>query len=334
MKHRKLGLLSICLAAIMWGIDGVLLTPRLFNLDPTLVTFLLHALPFSVMSIVFYKEFRLIKKMSASELVYLLLVALCGGILGVIFIVKALFLVQFQHLTIVALLQKLQPVFAIVLAGILLNDRPSIKFFFWAIIAIISGYFLTFGFSLPSMQDEANLIWAAIYSLAAAFCFGSATVFGKKALSHLSFKTALFYRYGFTTLIMLGIVIFNGQLFQISNVTPENWLFFAIIGLTTGGGAILLYYYGLKSVNASVSAICELCFPLTAIICDYLFHAQVLTTTQWVSALIMFIAIIKISRLHSKEGDELKPTKDGHSIDYAKPLMNRSTAFQAKTTSV
>ena len=50
----------------------------------------------------------------------LLLVALTGGLLGTFSIVKALFLVEFKQLSVVVLLQKLQPVFAIVLAALVL----------------------------------------------------------------------------------------------------------------------------------------------------------------------------------------------------------------------
>jgi drug/metabolite transporter (DMT)-like permease len=60
--------------------------------------------------------------------------------------VKALFLVHFQKLTIVVLLQKLQPVFAITLATFLLKEKLRPGFFIWATIAIVDGYFLTFGF--------------------------------------------------------------------------------------------------------------------------------------------------------------------------------------------
>lgn len=56
---------------------------------------------------------------------FFFLVALFGGSLGTLSIVKALFLVNFHHLTVVTLLQKLQPVFAIILARIILKEREG-----------------------------------------------------------------------------------------------------------------------------------------------------------------------------------------------------------------
>ena len=115
---------------------------------------------------------------------------------------------------------------------------------------------------------DGNMLPAALYSLFAAFSFGSATVFGKKVLNKVSFQTALFYRYGLTTLIMFFIVLFTGKFDQIAITTTINWTFFVIIGLTTGSGAIMLYYYGLRSIKASIATICELMFPISTIIFD------------------------------------------------------------------
>ena len=51
------------------------------------------------------------------------LIALTGGVIGTAAIVKALFLVNFQELSVVVLLQKLQPVFSILLASLILNEK-------------------------------------------------------------------------------------------------------------------------------------------------------------------------------------------------------------------
>lgn len=50
---------------------------------------------------------------------------------------ESLILVNFQHLTVVTLLQKLQPVFAIILARILLKEIIEKKFIFWSCVALL-----------------------------------------------------------------------------------------------------------------------------------------------------------------------------------------------------
>lgn len=79
--------------------------------------------------------------------------------------------------------------------------------------------------------------------------------------------------------------------------TPKNWLIFIIIALTTGSGAILLYYFGLRYITAKVATMCELCFPISSVIFDYLINGNVLSPVQIVSAGLMILSIIKISKL-------------------------------------
>ncbi|MGL4358477.1 DMT family transporter [Cetobacterium sp.] len=297
MKKQYLGAGLICLAATMWGFDGIVLTPRLFKLDVAYVVFVLHLLPLLGMSLIFGKsEIANIKKLNKEDLFFYFLIALFGGALGTLSIVKALFLVNFNHLTVVTLLQKLQPVFAIVLARVLLGEKVGKNFIFWAIAALISGYLLTFQFTLPHFEAGDKVGIASLYAMLAAFSFGSSTVFGKKILANSSFRTALYTRYLFTSIITGAIVLFNGNMGWFLKTTPDQWLIFVIIGLTTGSGAVLLYYLGLRHIRANIATMCELCFPVSSIVFDYIFNKKILSPIQFVSAGILLFTIYKITK--------------------------------------
>lgn len=295
------GSIAIGIAAIMWGFDGVVLTPRLYNLDVGFVVFMLHLIPFLLMNIFMIKQYKYINEFKINDIVIFLSIALTGGALGTLSIVKALFLVNFQHLSVVVLLQKLQPIFAILLAAILLKEKITYRFLLWGLLAIIAGYTLTFEFNLPAFSSERETILAALFALLAALCFGSSTVLSKMGLENYNFKTVTFFRYGFTSLIMLFFIAGTQKFQQFYVANPNNWLFFIIIGLTTGSGAIFLYYFGLRQVNAIISVIIELIFPISAIIFDYIFNDAKLSLVQWLSAMLMVIAIIKISYKKSKQ---------------------------------
>ena len=289
------GAMAICVAAILWGLDGIVLTPQLYRLDISLVVFILHALPFIIMNFFFFREYRHLKSFTSGDVLMFFLLSLFGGAIGTLSIVKALFLVNFKALTVVVLLQKLQPVFAITLAALLLKEKMKSNFAIWSALAIAAGYFLTFGLQVPDLSTGNHTALAAGYSLLAAFAFGSSTVFSKKVLQKYSFFTATFFRYGTTTLIMLLLVLFTGSFSSVTGVNRFEWMIFLLIGLTTGSGAIFLYYFGLTRIRAMLATICELCFPLSAILFDYLFNHKVLTPVQWVSALVMIFAILKLS---------------------------------------
>lgn len=281
---------------MLWGFDGVVLTPKLFHLNVGFVVFLFHAIPFFIMNLFMFKEYKYLSKFTKNDLFFFMAIAIFGGALGTLAIVKALFLVNFNHLSVVVLLQKLQPIFAIILAGIILKEKISKKFAVWALVALLGSYFLTFGFGKPNLFGD-NLLLASMWAIIAAFSFGSSTVFGKKILQKYSFHTANFYRFGFTTFLMLIFVLFTGKFSEFSNLTPFNWMIFLIIAFTTGSGAIFIYYYGLKEVKAIVSTMCELFFPLSAIIFDYLINKNILSIGQWIGAIILLGAIIRITVL-------------------------------------
>lgn len=294
------GTIAISISAMLWGLDGVVLTPRLFNLDVYYVVFMLHAIPFVIMNFIFYKEYSKIIVFTKTDYLTLIIISVFGGAVGTLSIVKALFLVNFEQLTVVILLQKLQPLFAISLAAILLKEKLRRNFLLWATIAIISGYFMTFGLKLPSFDNSSNTIYASLLALLAAFSFGSSTVFSKKILQKYDFKTATFYRYGITSVFMFLVVLLSGKFSQIYQTTNENWLYFLLIALTTGSGAIFFYYYGLMRVKAIIATICELFFPLTAIILDYFVNRTILSTVQWIGAVVMIFAIISLNAKSTK----------------------------------
>jgi len=144
-KSVIFGATIIGISASLWGFDGVYLTPQLYNLDVTFVVFILHFIPFVLMNIFLYKKYVYLKTLNTQEIFSLLFVSLFGAVIGTLAIVKALFLVNFQSLSVVVLLQKLQPIFAIFLAVTFLKETLRKRYIFWATIALTAGYFLTFG---------------------------------------------------------------------------------------------------------------------------------------------------------------------------------------------
>jgi drug/metabolite transporter (DMT)-like permease len=294
-SHIITGTIAVSISAILWGFDGVVLTPRLFNLNVSYVVLILHLIPFLLMNLFLFNQYKQLKNFVRQDFILFAMVAIFGGSIGTMTIVKALFLVNFEQLSVVVLLQKLQPIFAIILARILLKEKIRKHFALWASIAIVASYFLTFGLNLPNLNTDSTTIEAAMYALLAAFAFGSSTVFSKKILLNHNFVTATFFRYMFTTIFMLIFVLISGYYTEIYKTTSSNWLYFILIGITTGSGAIFIYYYGLRRVRAIVATMSELLFPISAIIFDYLINDSLLSPVQFISAGIMVFSLIKLN---------------------------------------
>lgn len=290
-----LGPLFIIIAAILWGVDGIVLRPALFALPVPLVVFIEHFFALLVMLPFFFRGRKELRNLNRSDWGAFFLVAIFGGALGTMFIVKALFYVNFVNLSIVVLIQKLQPVFALVLAAVILKEKLPKKFFFWAAVAIIAAYFVTFENFVPNFSTGNKTILAALFALGAAFAFGSSTVFSKRALQKVSFQMGTYLRFGLTSALMFFIALAFGSFGAASQITSRQFLIFVLIVFSSGGAAMFLYYFGLKRVTASVSTICELAFPLSAILLEFIIHGRMLSWSQWLGALVLFLAIYKVS---------------------------------------
>jgi drug/metabolite transporter (DMT)-like permease len=290
-----IGAACIMLAALAWAVDGVLLRPRLYSLDVPIVVFIEHAVAFSIMLIPFIIEWRVLKTIDARTWGSFFWVALFGGAIGTMAIVKALFLVDFHGLSVIIILQKLQPVFAILLAILVLKEKPKKSFYLWAVIALLGSYLITFGFQKPVIVGN-SLFYASMFSLLAAFAFGSSTTFGKRALNKVNYRVATYIRFGLTSLIMLAIIVSLNGWHGFAAVTWQHMMLFLLIAVSTGGLAIFVYYYGLRHVKASQATIYELAFPAGAVLLDFLINKHLMSLPQMLGAALIVGSIIMITR--------------------------------------
>lgn len=296
--------LAVIIAASLWGLDGIVLRPSLFTLPVPLVVLIESSIVAVLLTPFFIKQFHKIKILDKKDWLAFLGVATFGGAVGTMAITKALFYVNFVNLSVVILIQKLQPIFAILLASMMLKEKLTKEFCLWAGVAIIGAYIMTFGSNLPDFKTGDKTAIASAFSLLAAFSFGSSTVFSKRALRNVGFEVGTYLRFLISSFIMLVIVFSMGEFSNVKDVTNHQVMIFFIIAFTTGGPAIFLYYYGLKTIPASVSAICELSFPLTAVVLEYFVHGNILDVVQWFGVLMLFLGMLKVSQIKSGVSDD------------------------------
>jgi len=296
---KKYGPFYVVLAATLWGIDGILLRPGLYTLPVSLVVFIESTIIVLLLTPFFYRSFKQFAKLKRNDYLAFAGVAIMGGVIGTMAITKALFYVNFVNLSIVVLIQKLQPVVAIILASIFLKERPPRIFYLWASLAIIGAYIMAFGFTLPEMSVENKIVAASLFALLATIGFASSTVLSKRALKNISFHNATYLRFLSTAVIMFIVVLALGDLAAIDGVTSPQWGIFAAITLVTGAPGIFLYYYGLKHIKASVATIAELAFPLSAVLLEFWIRHKILNIPQWLGVALLFFSMLKVTRLKS-----------------------------------
>jgi drug/metabolite transporter (DMT)-like permease len=291
------GSLAVVVAALLWSLDGTFLRPNLYALPSTLVVFLEHLLGFIVLAPLLIYFRGQLKNITKKQWLTIFWVALFGGALGTTFITKALFLTGFKDISVVILLQKFQPIFAIFLAAIILHERFPRRFYFYALIAIIGGYFTTFRdpFTIASLPQATMII--AGFSLAAAFSWGSSTTFGKYSLKNINYGLLAALRFGFTVLIMIVPALYF-YASAIPTATGKIWLTLIVIVFTSGAAGMWLYYYGLKKIPASIATLCELSWPLSAVVFDYFLNHNILSASQIAGALLLLLSVYEATALN------------------------------------
>lgn len=291
-----IGSLAIMFAALLWSLDGVFIRPKFYALPATLVVFLEHLLGFLVLSPFIFLNWNKIKQLSLKSWGAIGWICVFGGVIGTITITMAFFAAIDGEVTFatIILLQKLQPIFALIMAALILKEKLKPRFYLWAGIAVVSAYVLAFGKSGLNFAEIDLFHHAAFFAFIAAFSFGSSTVFGKRIVNHLDFKTTAALRFGITSLLVLIIILFTGTITKLTIVSSLQWQLLVLIVFTSGAVAMFIYYFGLRRVPASMATIFELFWPFSAVILDYVLNGNVLNGLQITAAIILLFAFFQI----------------------------------------
>jgi len=296
MRNLKyLGPVAIMCAAVLWSFDG-LLRQYLSEVPALMVVLLEHFFGALLLTPLLFKGWQEIKTLPNRAWISVLWVSLFGGLLGTFFYTKALSYINYIDLSVVVLLQKFQPFFAIGLAAVLLREPLTKNYLICAVAAIAGGYLVTFENGLPVMEMDDKTLIAGLMALCAAFAWGSSTVLGKHALKHLSFFSLTGLRLWITTFITVVVILFMGNSPINVSLSKTEWLTILTIVLSTGTVALFIYYYGLKHVLATHATIYELFWPLSAMLIDLFIRGRTLMPGQFMGALLLIGASIFLSR--------------------------------------
>lgn len=296
---KNLPALAVISAAILWSLDGYI-RQNLFSLPSFLIISLEHAIGALIFLPLLIKGLNEIYSLNQRGWISVFWISICGGVLGTFFYTKALSYVEYIDLSVVVLLQKFQPIFAIALAAVILKEKITKRFFILAVAAIIGGYLITFGNNPIENWNDKTII-ASLLALLAAFSWGSSTVLGKHALNQISFMTITSLRLTITAAITLFIIISNSQYELIPEMTFGNWLYIILIVISTGSIALFIYYYGLNHLPASHVTIYELFWPLSAVTIDWFIYERIMTVYQFLGAILLLTSIILLSNENSAD---------------------------------
>lgn len=286
----------IALAAIMWSFDAPF---RLFlteELSATSIVLLEHTIVSIVVVLTLFPYLKEVRQLDRRGWLALLFVAWGGSAVATI-----LFTQSFAYVSpsVAILLQKLQPIFAILLAVTVLRERLAKRFWVWALVAILGAYFVSFPNGWPGGGLQTNMIGVAL-AVGAAFLWGGSTVFGRYLLRSISFKAMTAFRFLFAFLFLFGLQASRGALVEVSLAGSEVWLYAASTGLVAGFISLFIYYRGLRTTPASVATIAELVFPVAAVAVNWFWLEESLQLMQILGGVVVLGAITRLSWLNAQ----------------------------------
>lgn len=292
----------IIIAALLWAFDG-LIRQHLYSLPPIIIIFFEHLIGLVILLPFVYKKI-LRPSFGKREYWLLILISILSGLLGTLWFTTALSKVNFITLSVVFLLQKLQPIFAITSASIFLKEKLEKEYIPWAVLALVSAYFVTFPNGVVNLETGEGTAVAALYALGAAFAWGTSTTFSKMLLGKVEAQVSTFYRFLITVIITLPVLLLFGYGSSLDAPTSSQFAWLALIAVSTGMVALLIYYKGLAQTPVHISTILELTFPFVAILLDMIVNDKYMLFTQWVAAVVLVWSIYKISRLRQDSGGQ------------------------------
>ncbi|WP_188891904.1 DMT family transporter [Paenibacillus radicis (ex Gao et al. 2016)] len=291
----------VVIGAALWGIDPVFRILLLKSLTSTQIVLLEHLILFAAAAPVLWKNRADLRGTSLRQVGALLFISWGGSALATI-----LFTLGLAHgnPNAVLLLQKLQPLFAIVLARVLLKEVLP-RFIGPLFLAAVAGtYLLTFGFSLPFAHVNDLMQIGSLLSLGAALLWGGSTVMGRYLLGTMKYETVTSLRFVLALPLLLVITASEGAIWKFPAGTGEQ---FAVLinlllqALLPGLLSLLLYYKGLSKIKASYATLAELSFPMVGVLLNWIAFKAIITPAQLAGFLLIWITLFFISRQQDKE---------------------------------
>ncbi len=279
------GILLVIAACFFWGMDTLIRYPLVERgINPISIVFFEHTLLTLIFSLSLFSAFKRIGELKVGDVFSFIVIGGLGSAIGTVAFTESF---QYLNPSLVIILQKLQPVVAILLARLVLGEEIHKPFIMLALLCMLGGVLV----SAPDIQRFYHLMLTDYskvtsdialrgYGLAGVsiVCWGAATVFGKKlAMAGFDTKSILGGRFLTGWLVLIPFVQWGPSLILTDGM---DYVRILVLVLVSGALAMWLYYKGMAKIPAKTTAIAEMFFPFFAIVVNWIFLGQQLNPIQ------------------------------------------------------
>jgi drug/metabolite transporter (DMT)-like permease len=294
---RRYSALLVILGSALWATDALFRRPLTGMLSPVTIVFLEHCVLGVIMFPIILRCRREFLGLKGRDYLSLIFIAIGGSVAATILFTYA---IKYGNPSVAILLQKTQPLMTVLLARLILGERPARWFWPCFAAACAGAYMMSSPDTGPDQSKSFGHLAVSACAIGAAALWGSATVCGRYLVVKVStqFLTGLRFLFALPALVVL----------YLSQPTPERALpggsgpAAAIIAMALIPGllALLLYYRGLRGTIASVASICELSFPITAVAVNWWVLDVRLAPLQLFGAILLVTSVTTLAWMHSQ----------------------------------
>jgi drug/metabolite transporter (DMT)-like permease len=295
MKHG--GFWLVVLGAALWGVDPLFRIILLRNMTSAQIVLVEHVIIAAVLVPVLWKQRAELRSIGWRQVGALLFISWGGSGIATLLFTMGL---STGDLNAVLLLQKLQPIFAIILAAIVLKEHLP-RYFGWLMVLALGGtYLLTFGVQMPIGKWADFVRLGSLFAIGAAALWGGSTVMGRYMVGKLEYQTVTSLRFILALPLLVVVAWSEGAVWDLPAVnTQDFWLVVVNIAgqaLLPGLLSLLVYYKGLTTTKASYATLGELSFPIVGVLINWLVFGEEVTAAQLGGFVVLWFVIFMISR--------------------------------------
>lgn len=297
------GTFFVILACFFWALDTLIRYPLVERgINPVTIVFYEHCILALIFSSGLIASIKRIGDLKLADVFSFLIIGGLGSAIATVAFTESF---QYLNPSLVIILQKFQPVVAIILASLILKEEIQKQFVIWAAVCLVGGLLV----SSPDIERFYELTVANFGAVSSDVAlkgyglvgvsilgWGMTTVFGKR-LSMQGFETGTIMGGRFLSglLVLFPFVQWDKKLILPNG---EDYLRILIMVLISGALAMWLYYQGLKKLSAKMTAVLEMFFPFFAIIANWIFLGKQLNELQLIGGAILIIGslIIQIKK--------------------------------------
>ena len=276
----------VMVAAMLWGTDGLWRTELLKALPSPSIVFWEHVILVVATGWLLWRDRRQLAALDGGDWLAVIVIGVGASGLATVLFTQAF---RLSSPTTVLLLQKTQPLVAISLAALLLKEPLPGRFWLLLPVALLGAYLISFGDTGPlaSLASVGDRPLGALMALGAAALWGAGTVLGRRMLADVAFPTLTALRFT----VALPALAVAAALGGWGVPGSEQVLPLFLLALVAGLAGLLLYYRGLRETPAAVATLCELSFPITAILLNLIVLQAPVTANQVVGILLLWGAL-------------------------------------------